>query len=196
MKQRVFVFAPDRCFGCFGCTAACVAANDTPAGLFWRNVLKLPPEDGDHRTSYLSLACNHCERAPCVRACPTGAMVKRRADGVVALREAFCIGCGYCLMACPYEAIRFDDRRGVVSKCSFCADRLAVGREPACIEACFAGALGQRVIDTEDEPEGFAREAPGFAPVAGSRPSIRFVRGPARPLAARPVACEGEEANA
>jgi Fe-S-cluster-containing dehydrogenase component len=192
MKQRVFVFAPDRCFGCLGCTAACVQANGTPAGVLWREVLKIPPEDGDHRTAWLSSACNHCEDAPCVKACPTGAMRKRGADGVVRLRERLCIGCSYCLLACPYEAIRFDVRRGVVSKCSFCADRLDAGREPACVETCFAGALGQRVIDTEDEPEDLAREAPGFAPVTGARASIRFARGPARTLPAPPAAGDAE----
>ena len=182
MKQRVFVFAPDRCFGCLGCTAACAATHETPAGLFWREVLKLPPEDGDHRTVYLSHACNHCEDSPCARACPTGALVKRSEDGVVLHRDWRCIGCRYCQMACPYDAIRYDVARGVVMKCNFCADRLDAGREPACVETCFAGALGQRVIDTDDEPAGLAREAPGFTPITAGRPSIRFVCGPARPL--------------
>jgi anaerobic dimethyl sulfoxide reductase subunit B (iron-sulfur subunit) len=173
MKQRVFVFATDRCFGCAGCVAACAAANRTPAGGAWREVLKLPPQDGDHRTIYLSLACNHCETAPCVEACPSGALYKRAEDGVVVLRTELCIGCRYCQMACPYDAIRWDERQRVVAKCDFCARRLDRGRAPACVEVCFAGALTQRVIDAE--PDGCEREAPGFHHLEEARPAIRFL---------------------
>jgi len=175
MKQRVFVFATDRCFGCAGCVAACAAEHRTPPDLFWRTLHKLPPRNGDHRTVYLSLACNHCANAPCVNACPSGALVKRTRDGVVTLRETRCLGCGYCRMACPYDAIRWDEGGRVIAKCQFCAPRLDRGEEPACVAACFAGALTQRVIDLEDEPEGTEREAAGFPHHAEARPAIRFL---------------------
>ena len=74
MKQRIFVFHPRQCFGCFGCTAACANANHTLPGLLWRQVLKLPPNEGDHGTVYLSVSCNHCTCAPCVEACPSEAL--------------------------------------------------------------------------------------------------------------------------
>lgn len=175
MKQRIFVYATDRCFGCGGCIAACVARSATPPGLFRRQVLKLPPEVGDHHTLYLSLACNHCVDAPCVRACPSRALVKRPQDGVVLHREDRCIGCRYCQMACPYDAIRWDEGRRIISKCDFCVDRLDRGRAPACVEACFAGALEHRVLDTEDEPAGCHKEAPGFSHLDEARPGIRFL---------------------
>ena len=96
--------------------------------------------------------CNHCENPPCVRACPTNATFKR-ADGIVAMDFHRCIGCRFCVSACPYGArsLNFRDPRpfikqrnddfptrtkGVVEKCNFCVERLAVGKKPACVEAC------------------------------------------------------------
>lgn len=79
------------------------------------------------------VACRHCDAAACVAACPTGAL-SRTADGPVLLREARCVGCGHCVVACPYGVVR--QRRGQVTKCDLCVDRLAQGRVPACVEAC------------------------------------------------------------
>lgn len=174
MKQRVFIFDVTRCFGCNGCTAACSNANGTPPGLLWRTVHKLPPEAGDHHTLYLSVSCNHCADAPCVTVCPSNALEKRAADGVVIHHPDRCIGCRYCQMACPYDAIKWDDVRGIVSKCHFCHERLDEGRQPACVETCFAGALLQTVIDTDDPPAGLALEAPGLRHLEKVKPSIRF----------------------
>ncbi len=97
--------------------------------------------------------CNHCDDPPCVRACPTQATFKLKTNGIVAMDYHRCIGCRFCMAACPYGARSFnweDPRpyikkynkdfatrmRGVVEKCTFCAERLALGLEPACVEAC------------------------------------------------------------
>lgn len=104
--------------------------------------------------------CNHCENPPCVRVCPTKATFKREPDGIVMMDYHRCIGCRFCMTACPYGARSFnwsDPRRyldmnninrefptrgiGVVEKCNFCAERLAKGQLPACVEACEDGAL-------------------------------------------------------
>jgi Fe-S-cluster-containing dehydrogenase component len=101
--------------------------------------------------------CNHCDRPPCVRVCPTQATWKRE-DGIVMMDWHRCIGCRYCMAACPYGSRSFnwqDPRpfirnmtaefptraQGVVEKCTFCAERLAVGKAPACVAACEPGAL-------------------------------------------------------
>ncbi|CAB1076951.1 4Fe-4S ferredoxin [Alkalispirochaeta odontotermitis] len=96
--------------------------------------------------------CNHCENPPCVRACPTNSTWKRESDGVVLMDFHRCIGCRFCMAACPFGARSFNYRdprpfirhlntefptraKGVVEKCNFCAERLAVGKLPACVEA-------------------------------------------------------------
>ena len=109
--------------------------------------------------------CNHCGQAPCVRVCPTQATFKR-ADGITMMDFHRCIGCRYCMAGCPYGSRSFnwkDPRnfiktelnmtfptreRGVVEKCNFCDERLAVGKLPACVEACKDGCL--RFGDLED----------------------------------------------
>ena len=96
--------------------------------------------------------CNHCENPPCVRVCPTQATFKRETDGIVLMDFHRCIGCRFCMAACPFGARSFNFRdprpfiiernnkfptrmKGVVEKCNFCAERLAVGQMPACVEA-------------------------------------------------------------
>jgi molybdopterin-containing oxidoreductase family iron-sulfur binding subunit len=102
--------------------------------------------------------CNHCENPACVRVCPTQATFKRKADGIVMMDMHRCIGCRFCMAACPYGARSFNYRdprpfitkenreyptrtRGVVEKCTFCTERLAVGKLPACVEAAPKGGL-------------------------------------------------------
>lgn len=98
------------CVGCFACVIACKAENATPAGVFWSQVTV--QEEGQYpsaRISYLPRACMHCEEAPCVAVCPSGATYKR-SDGIVALDQNKCIGCRYCQTACPYDARVFIDK--------------------------------------------------------------------------------------
>jgi len=110
---------------------------------------------------HFPLLCNHCENPPCCRVCPTKATFKRPEDGIVLMDFHRCIGCRFCMAACPFGARSFnfsDPRpylpngqapnpefptraRGVVEKCNFCAERLAVGQVPACVEAVESGAL-------------------------------------------------------
>ena len=109
-----------------------------------------------HHLKFLVL-CNHCDNPPCVRVCPTQA-TWRRDDGIVMMDYHRCIGCRYCMAACPYGSRSFNWReprpylkeineaypartRGVVEKCNFCEERLADGKMPACVEACKTGAL-------------------------------------------------------
>jgi len=104
------------------------------------------------------LLCNHCDNPPCTRVCPTKATWKRKSDGLVMMDWHRCIGCRYCVVACPYGSRSFNWRdprphikdmqpdfptrtRGVVEKCTFCERRLSQGKLPACVEACKHGAL-------------------------------------------------------
>ncbi len=172
--QRFFIFDAARCFGCNGCVAACANVNHTPGGLLWRRVHKLPPRMGEHHTIYISVSCNHCENPPCVKGCPANALEKRDIDGIVIHHPEKCMGCRYCQMACPYDAIKWDEVAGVVSKCHFCYERLAEGREPACVETCFAGALKQ--IQGVVEGDEYETESPGLVYHKQVGPAIRFVK--------------------
>ena len=122
-----------------------------------------PEQDHDFQRAQLRnapalLLCNHCDAPPCVSVCPTQATWKREADGVVMMDYHRCIGCRYCMAACPYGSRSFNWRdprpfikeitadfptrtRGVVEKCNFCEERLAKGHLPACVKVCPAKAM-------------------------------------------------------
>lgn len=98
-----------RCVGCKACVVACKAENKTPPGVSYRVVVegKLANED-ERKPSFLSMSCNQCDNPSCVKVCPVGATFKRRQDGIVVIDYDRCIGCRYCITACPYGARYFD----------------------------------------------------------------------------------------
>jgi len=144
-----------RCDGCKKCEVACRKEHNVPEGQNWLKVFTLTAASG---TFFLPRPCMHCENPPCVKVCPVNATF-RTADGLVLIDEGRCIGCRYCMAACPYDVRVFnwqtpdppeppqalspdpvhghlEHRRGVVEKCMFCAHRLKAGRLPACVEGC------------------------------------------------------------
>jgi phenylacetyl-CoA:acceptor oxidoreductase 27-kDa subunit len=140
-----------RCVGCQTCTAACKQANGTPPGVQWRRVLDL--ETGEYpavKRAFVPVGCMHCDEPPCMHVCPSTA-TRKRADGIVTIDYELCIGCGYCMVACPYDARAKVD--GVATKCTFCVDRVDAGlaqgltpgvdheATPACVNSCIAKAL-------------------------------------------------------
>jgi molybdopterin-containing oxidoreductase family iron-sulfur binding subunit len=112
----------------------------------------------------LPMLCQHCKHPPCVDVCPTGASFKR-ADGIVLVDKHICIGCRYCMMACPYKARSFiheelEDQlphaprgKGTVESCTLCVHRVDSGRTPACAEACHAEAQGAMLFGDMNDPE-------------------------------------------
>ena len=141
--QYGFSFDLSRCSGCMACIVACMDQNDLPEeGPSFRQVVRL--EKGEYpaaRLAFVSLACFHCNDAPCANVCPVGAISREGELGVVEVDENLCIGCRACAMVCPFGAPQF--RAGEkMSKCNFCADRVAEGREPACVRTCTTRALG------------------------------------------------------
>lgn len=137
--------------------------------------------------------CNHCDNPPCVRVCPTKATF-RRGDGIVVMDMHRCIGCRFCMAACPYGARSFNFRdprpfiekenpeyptrmRGVVEKCNFCPERLVRGQEPACVEA----SEGAMIFGDLDDPKSRVRQVLEDAyairrkPELGTRPNVYYV---------------------
>jgi Fe-S-cluster-containing dehydrogenase component/formate-dependent nitrite reductase membrane component NrfD len=137
VKPRwVKVLDQTRCIGCHACTTACKSENDVPLGVT-RTYVKsvdvgLFPQV---RRAFQVTRCNQCTDAPCVAACPTEAMYKRP-DGIVDFDKSICIGCKACMAACPYDAIFINPDDHSAEKCNFCAHRLDIGLEPACVSVC------------------------------------------------------------
>lgn len=155
MTRYVMVVDLDRCVGCQTCTAACKHANATSPDVQWRKVLDF--EVGEYpqvRRTFVPVGCMHCSEPPCMEVCPTTA-TRQRDDGIVTIDYDLCIGCAYCVVACPYQARykvmeksqaykkgrmthelggEHPERIGVSQKCTFCVDRiddgLALGLKP------------------------------------------------------------------
>jgi DMSO reductase iron-sulfur subunit len=161
-----------RCIGCRSCYVACKAENRTPLRTDWRYVVER--ENGTYpnvRREFMSLACNHCDQPACLKSCPVNAITKRASDGVVLLDQEKCIGCRYCVFACPYGAPRIDTDTNKVTKCTMCVHRLDAGLRPACEATCLTGAI-TFVADFAGTTE--ARPA-DFNDPALTKPNIRFV---------------------
>lgn len=131
-----FVIDNRKCIGCHACTTACKSENQVPLGVN-RTWVKYT-EKGvfpNTRRFFQVTRCNHCANPPCVRICPVTAMFKRK-DGIVEFDPERCIGCKACMQACPYDAIYIDPDTHTAAKCHYCAHRVEVGLEPACVVVC------------------------------------------------------------
>ena len=151
MTRFGMVIDTNKCVGCYGCVVSCKSEHFLPPDTFWGRVLI--SETGELPTvtkQIFPVLCNHCEEAKCVEVCPTGATDKRE-DGIVWIDPDKCVGCCYCLVACPYQARVFNagereyfpgqgrtkyeeigkklypHQTGVVSKCNFCMERIDAG---------------------------------------------------------------------
>jgi Fe-S-cluster-containing dehydrogenase component/formate-dependent nitrite reductase membrane component NrfD len=131
-----FVIDQRRCIGCHACTVACKEENRVPLGAFRTWVKYVERGVFPNTRRYFSvLRCNHCDAAPCVTICPTVALY-RRDDGIVDFDGRRCIGCKSCMQACPYDALYIDPDTSTAAKCNYCAHRVEVGLEPACVIVC------------------------------------------------------------
>ena len=199
---------------CTACIDACHKIHNVPSypkpkdeiKWIWKEHFNHAFPDADHdfieeevKHSNALLLCNHCDNPPCVRVCPTQATWKREEDGLVMMDWHRCIGCRYCIAACPYGSRSFNYRepkkfleeqgikpqpdfptrtRGVVEKCTFCEERLARNLWPACVEACPYNALTFGDLDNADDPvrillhDNFTiRRKPGL----GTQPEVYYI---------------------
>jgi len=199
MTRLGMVIDLKRCIGCDACSMACKSSNATSRGILWSRVLKY--ETGkypDSQLNFLPVTCMHCEEPECVKACPTGATTIGE-DGIVSIDESKCVGCRYCMMACPYAVRYFYEdlkpyyegfvtpyekvkeykhKLGTVEKCDFCQERVKDGLEPACVVACpvvarFFGDLD----DPDSEVSQLIKERKNFVlnPELGTKPKVFYL---------------------
>ena len=146
-----------KCIGCQACTVSCSMENLPPIGQFRTTVLQYEVDRGtDVPPAMVSLPrlCNHCDEPPCVPVCPVQATFQRQ-DGIVLVDNERCVGCGYCVQACPYDARFINHETQTADKCTFCEHRLEVGLLPACVESCVGGA---RVIGDLNDAQSSASQ--------------------------------------
>ena len=146
----------ERCFGCHGCEVSCKSENDVPLGKYIRQTLykdigKYPQV----ARVFLPMSCQHCEDAPCIKACPCGALEKK-SGGTVAIDYDKCCGHATCVDACPYGAIYIDPVANQAVKCHNCYHRTEAGMDPACVSTCPAEAI--HFGDLNDPESGISRE--------------------------------------
>jgi tetrathionate reductase subunit B len=157
-----------KCIGCQSCVVACKSENNVPVGVYrtWVQVVEVgqwerdPDGNGpivhDGETYVpavkrfsLPRLCNHCDDPPCVEVCPVKATFKRE-DGLVLIDYPKCIGCGYCIQACPYDARYFNPIQQTADKCTFCVQRIDRGLLPACVTSCVGRA---RIFGDLNDPD-------------------------------------------
>jgi Fe-S-cluster-containing dehydrogenase component/DMSO reductase anchor subunit len=173
-QQFGFEVDLDACTGCGACVTACHSLNGLDEGEAWRQVGTLhgAGERGPV-VQTITTSCHHCVDPACLSGCPVDAYSKDETTGIVSHLDDQCIGCSYCTLMCPYEVPSFHHDLGIVRKCDLCADRLAVGEAPACVQGCPNGAIRVAVVDVEEleaRARGPAHEGNG-ALVPGAPPS-------------------------
>jgi len=160
MPTKAMLVDITKCIGCRACQVSCKRWNDRPAVKTeqndeWTNPSSLSPETftfirfklfdrGNDNIAwrFVKWQCMHCDEPPCLPVCPASAIYKREEDGVVHTNDDRCIGCGACVIACPYDARHIDPARGTATlKCTLCLDRIGEDMEPACVQACPTDAL-------------------------------------------------------
>jgi Fe-S-cluster-containing dehydrogenase component len=171
-----FVIDLDKCIGCGACVRACKTENDVPLEphIFrtWVERYVIDPTDLEHprvdspnggydgfpdvesdnpnlKTFFVPKLCNHCANSPCVQVCPVGATFDSP-DGVVLVDETRCLGCRYCVQACPYGCRYIDPRTHTVDKCTLCYHRITKGMTTACCEVC---PTGSRMVGDLKDPK-------------------------------------------
>jgi Fe-S-cluster-containing dehydrogenase component len=204
-KKLGLVIDLDICVGCHACVVACKEWNtggygapladadaygSAPMGAWLNRIhtFEVTPPGAPAQIVHFPKSCLHCDDAPCVTVCPTGASYKRGEDGIVLVDESMCIGCGLCAWACPYGAREMDPVAQVMKKCTLCIDRIyndniaEIDRVPSCVRTCPANA--RHYGDLSDPQSNVSRmvaERGGFdlMPEMGTKPVNKYL--PPRP---------------
>ena len=144
MKKIIFVDIK-KCLGCRTCELQCAVAHSKSKDLI-ETLKEKPLPHYNIQVEQLDefvvpLQCRHCEDAPCIKVCPTHAIERLAEEEPVLFNKEKCIGCKWCIIACPFGILRMDKKGKVIIKCDLCIERLKKGEEPACTSSCPTGAL-------------------------------------------------------
>ncbi|MCB0686445.1 MAG: polysulfide reductase NrfD [Saprospiraceae bacterium] len=173
-----FIIDNRKCIGCHACTTACKAEHQVAVGVNRTWVKQV--EKGtfpNTRRLFSVMRCNHCTDAPCVEICPVEALFFRE-DGIVDFNKDRCIGCKSCMQACPYDALYIDPDNHTAAKCNYCANRIDLGLEPACVNVCPEHAI---ISGDMDNPDSEIAQLLARQPVKvrkaekGTRPNLFYI---------------------
>lgn len=175
-----FVIDNRKCIGCHACTVACKSEHDIPVGVnrTWVKQTEKGTFPNTRRVFSVS-RCNHCSDAPCVSICPTQALFTRE-DGIVDFNSDRCIGCKSCMQACPYDALYIDPETNTAAKCNYCAHRVDIGLEPACVNVCPEHAIISGDMDNPDTEISMllsTQQVTTIKPEKGTRPNVYYIDG-------------------
>lgn len=187
MPKKCLVINLDRCTGCDSCIVSCKFENHLPLGTFYNRVMQVGPTGSYPNVERYNLPvqCQQCTHARCVEVCPTGASYRDGESGIVLVDESKCIGCQYCLYACPYGVRTFSEADGVARKCTLCQHLTAKdAAEPACVHNCPGGARFYGDLDDPSSP--VSRELSKYdadcihtlAAPEGEEPLTRYILSP------------------
>ena len=177
MVRYAMVIDMGKCLGCSACITACIEENNVPYNEGMRT--KMHRVVTGKSILYLHRLCQHCENPPCVHVCPTGASYKTK-EGIVLIDYDVCIGCKYCMVACPYNARYLHPELHAPDKCTFCEHRVRRSLKPACIETCPANA---RIFGDLDDPNSEVAKIVASEKVSrlgaeyGTNPKVFYVKG-------------------
>jgi len=196
-KQWGFVVDTEKCIGCARCVKACKEENGVPMDeevyRTWveryvetgngvsidspNGGLDFPPLGSSTKKQFfVPKLCNQCENPPCVQVCPVGATY-RTGDGVILVDAARCVGCRYCIQACPYGARFLHPKTHVADKCNWCYHRVSKGMKPACVTVCPVGARKFGNLKDHDDPVTEIVEKErirGLKPEKGTKPQVFY----------------------
>jgi Fe-S-cluster-containing dehydrogenase component/formate-dependent nitrite reductase membrane component NrfD len=175
-----FIIDNRKCIGCHACTTACKSEHLVPVGVNRTWVKQVEKGEFPHtRRLFSVMRCNHCTNAPCVEICPVEALFFRD-DGIVDFDKNRCIGCKSCMQACPYDALYIDPENHTAAKCNYCAHRIDLGLEPACVNVCPEHAI---ISGDMDDPESEISRLLGREQVSvrkaskGTQPNLFYING-------------------
>lgn len=157
-KRYGFVIDISRCIDCRACLVACSVENQVPMNhtRIWVHDLGVKGQYPELQRTFVPYNCMHCENPPCTEVCVSGATYKDPDTGLVLVDQEACIGCGFCVEACPFQARYLDEKRGVVDKCNGCLQRVEVGQQPACVATCVGGS---RMFGDLNDPDSEVSQA-------------------------------------